>query len=260
MRIIPFFPVVDRVLMRREGYIKRLKLDRYPYGSDFMPKYFQELRLRKKAAVAWAAEAKPTIAFIGQMHVSLSGGNTLATRARTRAVQDWSYDRLMEQAKDAQIITFEQYGTDERVTPAVMVRITKESFRLLGRLYPDAPKPTEKQIEEICAADGQAASRAIRELKMSSIYCGEEWPNALESFLLMRLNNLPPDKAQIALQLVEDFDRLRSEIILIRTLEFLKKESGKKGVIMQGMDHGPHLAEVADEYHINLDLVMPTGN
>lgn len=246
--------------MRREGYIKLLELDKHPYGSDFKPEYFEELKLRKKAAIDWAAEAKPTIAFIGQMHVSLSGGNTPASKARTQAVQDWSYDRLMEQAKDAQVITFEQYGTDERVTPEVMVRITKESFQVLGGLYPDAPKPTEKQIEEIFAADKQASSRSIRELKTPPIYCGEEWPNALESFLLMRLNNLPPDKAQVALQLVEDFDRLRSEIILIRTLEFLKKEGGLKGAIMQGMSHGPHLAEVADEYHINLNLIMPTGN
>jgi hypothetical protein len=253
------WPIVDHVLERRPEFIRILGLERYPYGTEFTAEYFDRLRERKAAVIAWAEGAGPTVTFIGQRHTDHTGAHDAAARAPyIQRVQDWSYDQLKVRAKDAQVITFEQYGSDERVTPRVMIRLLKEWCRTARWLHPGAPVPSNRQIDELFAKDRQASIRAIREFGLPPIYCGEEWPNALELFVLMRKKSLSLDKQLVVEELRRAFDRLRSEIILIRTLEFLQRREGQRGVILQGNLHGPHLTEVADEYHVNVSLVMPT--
>ena len=80
----------------------------------------------------------------------------------------------------------------------------------------------------------------------------------MELRVLMNLNSmLTEDNKEITKDFVFNFNRLRSEIILIRTLEFLKKLNGHKGVILQGYMHGQDIKGFEDEYGVKVELVMP---
>lgn len=251
------WPIVEQILARRSLYNGVLSIHLDLHGTQFTREYFSELRRRKASIIEWSQSNQPTVVFIGQMHASLAGNRTAQTEALAKTVQDWSFDRLLEQAADAQVITFEQFGTDERMTARVMVDATMDSFKWYARLMGRDPMP-RKQVARIFAQDQQASSRAIREAaSLPPIYCGEEWPLAVESAVIMRTPKMPQDQLVVARQLVDQFNRLRSEIILIRTLEFLRVNRGRKGVILQGAAHGPQIQAMAAEYHATVTLVMP---
>jgi len=250
-------PTFEQILARNENYRSVLGLDQVPYSDQFTSEYFVKLTKRRADIIPWAAQSKPEVIFIGQAHLNLSGDDSAQYVAVVDQVQQWVFETLKVQAKNASLITFEQFGTDERVTMSVMIRIVKEQFEMLANAYPLLKQPTIEEIALMVETDTQAMTRAIREFVSPPIYCGEEWPNAVESTIISVIRSMSPDQVIVAQQLIDDFNWLRSEIILIRTLEFLRTQGGHKAVIVQGIFHAPHLEAIAGEYNIFLRVFLP---
>ena len=212
-------PTFEQIFARRYLYESMLGLDQVPYADQYTREYFVKLIERRADIISWAVQSKPEVIFIGQAHIDLSGENSAEYVAVVDRVQKWVFETLNAQAKDASLITFEQFGTDERVTTSVMARLVKEQFQVLGKAYPLFKQPTNEDIALMVETDTQAMIRAIREFTSPPIYCGEEWPNIVEAMTVMRIRSMPPAELAVAKQLFEDFNWLRSEIILIRTVE-----------------------------------------
>jgi hypothetical protein len=251
-------PTFEQILARRENYWSVLGMDQIPYADQFTPEYFTALTKRRADIISWAAQAKPEIIFIGQAHIDLSGENSANYAAVVDRVQQWVFETLKVEAKNASLITFEQFGTDERVTKSVMIRIAKEQFQMFGKAFPLFKQPTDEEIALMVETDTQGITRAIRGFTSPPIYCGEEWPNAVESIIILMVRSMPSAREIVAKRLIEDFNWLRSEIILIRTLEFLRTQGGNKAMIVQGLSHASQLEAIASEYNVTLRVFVPS--
>lgn len=243
--------IVDYLLARRGQYRKALGDKDLPEWSLFTDEYFRDLKARRDSVIQWtrARSSKPIIAFLGQIHPSLLGNETPELQKRIDQIQARIFDDLRREAQDAQIIAIEEAGCrgDETVTSSVMIRILRESAMDLYGV-----QLTEDRASQLMRSLPAAAMRAVLELK-TPVTCGEEWPNRMETRLIQRGPSPNPQQDLIQRDLIGALSRLRSEIILIRTLEALRSRDGSKGIIIQGDAHRLHVERlVPTEYPITL--------
>ncbi|MFA6429454.1 MAG: hypothetical protein WCV84_03055 [Patescibacteria group bacterium] len=243
--------LADTLLTRRDAYKLVIGTGDFPAWRPFRRSYFVELKQRRDAVIRWASSqtTQPTIVFLGNVHRALGSSSI---EAHVRRSQAETFERLQTEARNAQVIAFEQSGTDEVVTPAVWFEITKRFMRERNVFLPD------QTIRQIMAEDNQAASRAIATLSSPPVICGEEWPIYLGIHLQEVYESIPRNGQRAANQLFRFLISLRSEIALIRTLEFLQRTHGTRGIIIQGALHGRDLERVANTYHITLRVLQPT--
>ena len=247
------WPIADHILTFRSRYQQDLQLDHLPDWNLFTREYFLSLAARREAIKVWALDSpsKPEILFMGQMHVNLAGGNTPESQRRVEQFQTALFERLKLKAGGVSTIVIEQSGTDEVLTPEVFLKISRRAFHDLGVDVPD------EAILKMMHEDRQAATRAIIELS-TPVICGEEWPNRMQSALMMRPANPTDEKRRTATEhFVQAFSALRSEIILIRTLEYLRKTDTIKAIIIQGEWHRADIERLVPEYHIALTTEFP---
>ncbi len=247
---------INEAVTMRDFFTKALDLDIFPYGKKYEPNYFQELQKRKKSIIAWAKDAQLEVIFIGQRHEDISGASSKDSLAFTDRVQRWVHDRIKEYDKTVQLITIEQEGTDERLTPEMMIRITIENLHELKPLLPNMPPSIEQDIPTMVAQDTSAIIRAIRDPTSPPIYCGEEWPNQLQATLVLRNRTLNTTQRPVAKKFHEVFSQLRSEIILIRTLELLRTHHGTRAIIIQGSLHAQNIAALGPIYHTHTKSLL----
>ncbi len=241
--------IADYLLSQRDHYRRDIVTADEPEWASYTPAYFAALKERKDAVIAWTA-ARPTLVpvdFIGLIHVKIAETNTPEELARIDAIQTERFEVLKARAPGASVVAIEEYGSDAVMTPDEYLRITRDTFRSLFNF-----RVTDAELLALMRKDRQAASRAIMEGLPIPVICGEEWPIHFETRLLRR----PPSPGADAAiyDLTESLNELRSEIILIRALEFLKKANGHAAIILQGAGHRPYLERVAAEYHIALTV------
>lgn len=246
--------IADYLLSRRPNFLKDIGSRGLPEWRDFTPTYFTALKARKDAVIAWTvARPEPTpITFIGLIHVNMDGSTTPEQQQAVDQVQTAAFEKLRTHAQKASVVAIEESGSDEVMTPDIFLGIIRHSARdLYGRAPPDADILTMMQH------DRQTASRAIVEGLPVPIICGEEWPLRMEVRLIKRRVDPTHPSWEATNNLIESFDVLRSEIILIRALEYLKRTEGTAATILQGAGHQTTLERVAPEYHINLNIIWP---
>ncbi len=246
--------IADYLLSQRDHYRRDIVTTVEPEWTSFTPAYFTSLKERKDAVIAWASgRSKPVpVDFIGLIHVKIAEQNTPEELARIDAIQTERFEVLKARASGASVVAIEETGSDAVMTPDEYLRITRDTFQNLFGLA----LPPDAELLAHMRQDRQAATRAIMEGLPAPVICGEEWPIHFETRLLRR----PPDPARPAADaaiydLTESLNELRSEIILIRALEFLKRTDGRAAIILQGSGHGRFLERVATEYHVALTVL-----
>ena len=96
--------------------------------------------------------------------------------------------------------------------------------------------------------DKTASTRAILAGK-TPVICGEEWPIMFEMELIRIEARMPTPDPALA-QLIRGLSYLRSEIILIKTLEFLRHIDESTGIIIQGDWHREDIQRFAPIYGV----------
>ncbi len=246
---------IDRAIIMRDKYMSVLPLSDLPHGNEYTKSYFDKLKKRKQTVIAWLQQNPVTIMFIGQMHIDLTGDNTTESMQSVEKSQQWVYEQLEKVASKIQLITFEEPGNTEVVTPYVMQKHVLDELAYVKPFIGDFPTPSTDEVWKTLQEDGDGVLQFMRTPTNPPIYFGEEWPCSLESNLLMIVNQLPQGEPQIAAEsFINDFNHLRSEIIVIRTLEFLMERNGKHAAIVQGAWHTDDMIRIAPEYGFTLDL------
>lgn len=254
--------LADELMDKKEMYFSGLGLNGYPGADSYNEAYFRSLKERKEAIIAWSLDKNPSVVFIGQVHLNLAEEITPEKQASVQEVQNWSFNRVKEHY-DASVIVFEDSGSAEdcgssvQVTLDVMIENLRRETRRMSKKYPELLNLTDKDFEQIIQTDQQTQARVIRDSSAPPVFLGEEWPNQLEVNVLMNMSAIPWENAIIFRDFTSNFNRLRSEIIFIRTLEFVKKLDGRKGVIIQGYMHGQDIKGFENEYGVRVELIMP---
>lgn len=249
---------IEYVALRRADYMRDLPIKDLMYNGEYTDEYFTQLQLRKVAVLEWVKQVKVNLVFIGQDHIDMSGNNTPDTLKKVETSQQWIFEELRTRTLATDIVTFEQYGSDERITVDEMVRLLEEEFIQFKKVRPGlGPIPPLSVIRSIVLKDTQAVARATHELPNMALYCGEEWPNALELNLIQIMNTLPQSRQDVTQNFLSAFNHLRSEIIVIRTLEIMKRTHGTRGLMIQGNFHAHDMPWISKEYGIPITVVLP---
>lgn len=244
--------VAEELLLHRMHFGQSVDTTSFPEWPLFTEEYLLSLQVRRQSVIEWSRSLRhrPVIDFAGQMHLSIIGGSDLEL---INQIQGEVFEAVRS-VEGADVILIEDSGCDlnEIITPASYVGISQETIRTLTGI--DLPRDA---IIEYMAVDPQAATRAIHELR-TPVTCGEEWPIILQSRLLrFRDREEYLDSRNQFDQLGDGLTRLRSEIIVIRALEYLRSMDGGKAIIIQGIAHAADVERVADEYGIDLRIHVP---
>lgn len=246
---------IDRAIVMRDKYMSVLPLSILPRGNEYTKSYFVNLKKRKQAVIAWLKQNPVTITFIGQMHINLAGSDSASSPQAVKKSQQWVYEQLEKVAPKVQLITFEEPGSKEIVTLDTMEKHVLAELTYVKPFVGDFPTPSLADVRKMIQVDTQGVFRFMRTHTNPPIYFGEEWPCTLETHILMMKDQLPQGEPQVAAEsFINDFNHLRSEIIVIRTLEFLMERNGKRAAIVQGAWHTDDMIRIAPEYGFALDL------
>ncbi len=236
----------DALVKNRDSYRHASGRDGFPEWSSYTREYFLALTNRRTSVISWAQSqpTPPAVVFIGNIHVNPDGSNSPERVAEIDQLQQSVFHRLLTHSADADVIAFEEAGLDSVITPDRYVEHTQHvMFNMYGVSLPI------EEIRGVVSRDRQPGTRAIYELTTPTIF-GEEWPLYLETRLLTRGPPADPDSQRVLGELITSFDQLRSEIILIRTLEFLRSVHGHKGVIVQGDAHRSDIEALCTLYRV----------
>ena len=226
-------------------------LAEFPPDTEYTASYFKELKRRREAAMAWSVGAQPKLVFLGQVHLNVTSlyGDAPDRVKTIMDIQSRVFENLKLESADAQVIAIEQSGCRQsrQLTLEVYADLTQRYS-----LYFFGKSPTKEEIKGLMATDRQAATRAIMELR-TPVICGEEWPLMLQ-LAVNRSLGLVAAKQKLG-KLMDAFHVLRSEIMLIRTLEALRERGGTKGIMIQGDFHGPDYAALQKTYGVDIRIV-----
>lgn len=238
--------LADTMLINRDRFRQASGEDGFPEWGSYTDAYFRAFTARREAIITWSASQlePPEVVFIGQAHLDMAGGNSPEFMAYIARLQQVVFGRVQAHAPGASVIAIENSGTDEIVTSEILLQLTRRAFH---DFY--ATDPPEAEVRALMGRDPQAATRAVLELR-TPVICGEEWPIDLETRLLMRGPPDDPQARNTLSELIDWLNHLRSEIILVRTLEYLRRVGGSRGIILQGDDHRPQVEALAPSYHI----------
>lgn len=243
--------LADELLTQRHKFEVHVGTNGLTEWPLFTEDYFRNLMARRDSVRQWAETVQPEIFFVGQMHLSLDGSNTPDRVRKVDEVQHQIFEILRNNAHHSTVIAFEQDGChdNEVVTPVVYVRLSKDIAKSVMGV--DLPRAA---FAKMMWEDTQAATRAILKLPEIPVICGEEWPFRLDARFYQMSD---PEQQKKSGPLVALLDRLRSEIIVIRTLEFLQSKGGTRGTIIQGVAHLPDVVSLAPAYHLVLTTYSP---
>lgn len=239
--------VADGMIENRARYRLASGRDGFPEWSEYTPEYFRSLTDRRASVIAWAASrpVPPAIVFVGNIHTRPGGGTTPAEMLEIEQVQPVIFNRLRVHGEDAAVIAIEEAGTEGAITPEGYVeRIQRLLVSRRGL------SPPIDEVRAYVSQDRHPEVRAILELSTPVIY-GEEWPLQLETRMRMRVWPADEEARNTLSEYLGRSVRFRTEIVLIRTLEYLRRVGGSKGVIIQGDVHRRQAEVLAPTYHIS---------
>lgn len=250
--VVVDWPIADYLLLKRSQYMYYLPfLEGAPDRELYSAAYFRELKERRQRVMDWTKENKPTVVFVGQVHIPLTQRTTEQERAEIQRFQDWCFDQIKGQ-QGVDLIAIEESGSDERVSVEIFAGITLD--QLAGMGVRNVPR---EAVLNMIDQDQQASTRAIKDASGPPVFCGEEWPLRFESFGLMHAGQVTTDSREAFDDFQGVFNRLRSEIILIRALERLQRIGGKKALIIQGAAHAKDMEDFQKDYNIQLKVILP---
>ncbi|MFA6099351.1 MAG: hypothetical protein WC750_00555 [Patescibacteria group bacterium] len=241
--------LADYLLASRSQALSILDKDDLHYATEYTPEYFRSLKARSESVKAWATLTKPHLVYFGYGHPnSIAPSTTTEERLEIyRRQYQLIFDNVSLESRDAQLIATENSDcvNGERLTPEVAVRIMRASAEFLGE------DMSEEQAKDIVSRSLMPDLRAVFELNVP-VFCGEEWPKDFQLVLIYELL-LQPHPLKSDGDIMDAFGTLRSEIMLIRTLETLRSVGGHKGLMIQGEGHRKDIEELAPQYNVDLE-------
>ncbi len=239
---------IDVLLANRERYVQALGTTGIPEWAEFTPEYFADLRERRDRVIAWSAAraSPPQIVFVGVVHYA--PGLDGRTYQEIVQAQPILFGRAWNESFEASVVSIEMQGSDDLLTPSEYRRALSRNYSVcLNGMHcaMDRRPPTLYELEQ----SPWLYVRVPLEFGHVPVRCGEEWPMSLGQ----RLYAISSDPSSVGGAVSELWDmlvRVRSEIMLIRTLEYLAATGGTRGVILQGDAHRRHVEELVPMYHL----------
>lgn len=244
--------IADTLLADRAEFAHIYGLADTEEWSEYTTDYFRALKTRRDAVIAWAASrtTQPSIVFIGLYHTSIGGDTSSEEQVRVNQAQTEAFERVQRYSREASVIAIEEAGSDEILTLAIQIGLARAAADRSGIHMSD------DEIRTMLVQDRQAATRSVLELS-TPVICGEEWPIKLESYILRQGSPAASVTPGLIGRFLWEFNLLRSEIILIRTLEFLRRADGSNGIILQGNGHRQMIERLTETYHISFLGLSP---
>lgn len=238
--------VADDLLEMKKAYNDVEAITSIPEWSSFTLAYFKDLLARRASVIAWSTghTTKRQIHFLPQVHENIAGGDSDKKRSGINEIQLRIFEQYRSLARDAQVLAIEDSGCEpnEVITRDVLARM----LRAAGARYD--MQLSDTQINDTIKDDLKASTRAILSGK-TPVICGEEWPVMFEADLI-RIEARLIDPEPALARLIAGFTYLRSEIILIKTLEYLRHVNGTTGIIIQGFGHKEDIERFAASYGV----------
>lgn len=245
--------IADDVLSARQQFEATYGIKELVEWSKCTETYFHSLKARRETMIVWANASKPHIIFVGQTHYDAVNGSTNERMHEIDDIQTRIFETLRRYVPKVQVIAMEAMGggSHEVITQSVYVCMVKQILR-----SQEGHDLNDRQILESMKKDRQASTRAILELPGTPVICGEEWPNHLQLSLMKRRSKSLAERLSTD-GLINLFTTLRSEIMLIRTLEFLHHRNGSAGIMLQGERHREDIEMLAPKYQVTLTTESP---
>lgn len=231
---------------------QRVDMNRVPGWSSFSRASLAELNVRRRRVRDWGKAHHPAVSFFPQIHGD-PNDRTPERAKEVEAFQDRLFQRVRTASRGVDVVVIEEYGcaANERLTPEAMVQVGRVQLAESG-VY-----ATEAEVRKMMQGLRMASMRMILEVPEAVVDCGEEWPNQVETHARALSPQASPDMLPNLRELVGALSRLRSEIILIRALEWLAERGGSTALIIQGMNHLSEIERLAPEYGIRLTVMPP---
>lgn len=217
--------------------------------KEITPHYLQTLADRRAHAMQWS-RSRPTpvkVVFVGMRHGMLgtSDHETGVINSQSRVVD--AVNRV--DYSGGGVITIEASGYDGRLSwDTYLDSQIANALKYDGKMFDRAA--TEIQLVKDAASNADVM--LLRSAITQPIICGEETPLlGAASNMGIYQNPSDPDWLLTLKLLVA----MRSEMTMVRGLEYLERHGGNTVVVTQGNDHGRDFARFAADYGVNLQVV-----
>lgn len=250
---------IREITERQKDYLELEKRPGWSQMKDGV--YFDRLLGRFKEAEAWARETRPRLTYIGDWH--RAPGQQYANQDVIlvhRRRHEWIYGVLKELLTEPLLVAIEAYGPDGILDQAKYITMARNDRLFIGE------KPFSfKEAQAYLDVTKPPAWAYMKTKKDVRFVCGEEWPLRMHYSLVLTWNKKFGKGAMVPKKQGEDFDTLlpafralRSTIMVVRTLEWLKKTGRRHGVMEQGSGHRLDIEELARDLGVELGVrIMP---
>lgn len=231
-------------LMRGKEIGDRL-FGRYPEWKFISPEYFLDLAKRKKAIIAWAKQSKPQITVIGFIHRDEGTNPSPNELKEISDVQRTVIQTVKDIAPKVAVIGLEEFGRSEHLTWDSLIDAI-----LWHNVAFYKTNPQRQQVVEYLESGTYFIANMLKAVPDGTFMYAEEGPIMFERKVRRLMVNSTGERREALWNVISVTNVIRSQISLIRVLEYLKKHKKKHGVLVLGDDHRKDIALVAESYGI----------
>lgn len=216
--------------------------------EEITPHFLQTIAHRRAHAMQWS-RSRPTpinVVFVGMRHgMGVSDHETSVINSQSRVVDAVNHVDY----SGGGVITIEASGYNGRLSwDTYLDSQIANALKYNGKVFDRAA--TEIQLVENAASNADVT--LLRSPITQPIICGEEIPLlGAASNMGIYQNPTNPDWMLTFKLLIA----IRSEMTLVRGLEYLEHHGGNTVVVTQGNDHRKDFERFATDYGINLRVV-----
>ena len=247
--------IPDDLLEMKKAFVNDEAITSIPEWRLFTIEYFRDLKARNVSIAKWVRErpTKPVLHYIPLIHDNITVGDSDEVHARIDDFQLRLFEQCHKLSKEAQALAIEYDGCkpNEVITRDVWARMLRMGDSRYGF------QMTDKEVNDSIKYDKRATTHAILAGE-TPVICGEEWPHMLEAELI-QIEARIVDPPQVLHQMINALTYLRSEIIVIKTLEFLRANNGSAGIIVQGFAHQKMIERYASLLGIHVNTYLQEG-
>lgn len=225
--------------------------------SEFTEDSIRRIAARRDAVIAWTRSGeRPAlrVTFIGVIHKDTD--HSTQQRDVTVRSQSAALSLIRGRSSGIGVVAIEAAGSVEgALSWEAHLQSTVDAYdRYQGIRLDRALLERSLIAEEPVDADVSM----IRSAGFPPVIYGEELaPNQMHYWLITRAATGEIASTDVAMLLNGLLKRLRSEMPVIRALEFLRKHGGSEAVITQGYAHGDDYARFIGDYDVTFDLTVP---
>ena len=241
------WPIGDWFLTHLTDCLAALNRAGYKDVHLCAPDYFSQLKVRRLAMMEFGAQVNPEVIFVGNIHTERV---TQGDHTRANQSNDLSWEIIKEHRKRAIFLVESDnlsWGDGQITESACIAAIVQKERKKRPGFPVEVAQQTLKESRDLLP-------RLVRVNAL--VFAGEEWPLTANYQLLHPEDGRSPAKIDLPfmLDLCKRFVMLRSELIVVRTLERQQKTARKLACMIQGNGHRDDMPELARLYNFRLTL------